>query len=177
MNLLSVFLITGCVLLLWLNFRVRRRQTGEVARNRLRRFSRLGSRHGLNFTAQEVLPRAIIGVDGPRRKLLIFREHALRADTVELIDLQEVKHCVVETRRSGRDARQQDILLRFEGSKKVLAVVLFCSTRPDHATAHRWPGQRARNWAQVIRKMLPGGEKGIREGKGDRNVPPPSEPA
>ena len=51
-------------------------------------FSKLGSLYNLSFTGQEILRDKIIGLDGPRRKLLIVEESLNKYNSI-IIDLYE----------------------------------------------------------------------------------------
>jgi hypothetical protein len=58
-------------------------------------FSKLGSLYNLSFTGHEILRDKIIGLDGPRRKLLIVEESLNKYNPL-IIDLYEVCACTVK---------------------------------------------------------------------------------
>jgi len=58
-------------------------------------FSNLGAAYNLSFTGQEIFSDKIIGLDGPRRKVLIEEENEKKYDS-RFINLYEVHSCKVK---------------------------------------------------------------------------------
>lgn len=92
-GLLIALIILPIPLLLIAN----KRQKRNALKSLLHAFSTIGSTNGLSFSSQEVLRNTVIGLDGIQRKLLVAARK--RDDTYQsvVIELKEIKSCLVDT--------------------------------------------------------------------------------
>src|SRR5688500_14497005 len=103
---LGTLLLTGCVALLARYHRLRRNKRKGL----LRRLSRLGSQHALRFSSQERLKQCLIGLDGIGRRLLVLRHDAVgNMLHWQVIDLQDVSRCSVQTQYGSYEPRLERI--------------------------------------------------------------------
>jgi hypothetical protein len=148
---LGTLLLTGCVALLARYHQLRRKRRKGL----LRRLSRLGSQHALRFSSQERLKQYLLGLDGIGRRLLVLR-HDDMGNMLhwQVIDLQDVNRCSVQTQYGSYESRLQRIALRFERVGLPLCDIVFY----QHAVndPHEAPEleQRARHWEVMLTKML-----------------------
>ena len=128
-------------------------------------FSNLGATYNLSFTGQEVLPDKIIGLDEPRRKILIVEQHDKRYHS-QIIDLYEVKSCKVKKiyttinsddyKKNSIEDYLNSIALEFDFKTERSPVTvsfykygnnsLYELTNLEHKTKH---------WETMLSKMLP----------------------
>ena len=129
-------------------------------------FSRLGSKHSLAFSSQEILKDGIMGLDGIKRKLLVLSGIKKGTFKESIIDLNEVISCSVK-KYYGR--------IKANGLKKkkleqyLERMVLHFGFRSEKGTAHiqfynktdndlnELPEleQKAGKWREMLSKMLP----------------------
>ena len=128
-------------------------------------FKTAGTAHNLSFTGQEILRDKVIGLDGPKRKLLIVEEAGEEYDT-RIIYLDEVSVCKVkkvyaainshEYRKNRPEEYLKSIALEFEFSTdEAPAVVLFYKNSINSIYEIPELEDRAKHWATTLSKMLP----------------------
>lgn len=128
-------------------------------------FSNLGAIYNLSFTGQEILQDKIIGLDGPRKKILVVEQQHKKYHS-HLIDLYEVRSCKVKKMYTAIDSsgyeknKLEDHLhsisldFDFKTEKDPVAVFfyrygsdsLFEMNNLEHKTKH---------WEAMLSKMLP----------------------
>ena len=130
----------------------------------LLQFSKLGSRYGMSFTSQEVLPQRIIGLDGILHKILVFETGGESIDWY-LINLKEVKACMLKKIPSSISLSQLDfeqpedraeiIVLEFSFKSSLQSVVLpFYERRHNAINEMAVLTQKAKDWEVMLSKML-----------------------
>jgi hypothetical protein len=128
-------------------------------------FKNAGTDHNLSFTGQEILRDKVIGLDGPRRKLLIAEEIGEEYDT-RVIDLDEVSACKVkkvyaainshEYRKNRPEEYLKSIALEFEfRTGGAPAMALFYKNTLNSIYEVPELETRAKHWAATLSKMLP----------------------
>lgn len=139
----------------------------DVRRQRaalLYQFSKVGSKYGLSFSSQEVLPHRIIGLDGIQQTLLVFEVADTEFDWY-LIHLKEVKACTLkkvyrnidadEFSRQPLDFYLEAIALEFsyKTGKPSMAVPFYNKVQNSlEETAEL--NYKARKWEIMLSKML-----------------------
>jgi len=128
-------------------------------------FKVAGTAHNLSFTGQEILRDKVIGLDGPKRKLLIVEENTEEYDT-RIIYLDEVVACKVkkvyaainshEYKKNRPEEYLKSIALEFEfNTGGVPVMVLFYKNSVNSIYEIPELEARARHWATTLSKMLP----------------------
>lgn len=128
-------------------------------------FRTAGTAHNLSFTGQEILRDKVIGLDGPKRKLLIVEEMDEEYDT-RIIYLDEVGACKVkkvyaaisshEYRKNKPEEYLKSIALEFEfNTDDAPAMVLFYKNSINSIYEIPELEARTRHWATTLSKMLP----------------------
>ncbi len=130
----------------------------------LLRFRELGTRYRLQFSSQEFLPAAALGLDGVHRKLLILLPGGSEGVQSHLIDLDEVRSCSVRKRygsirASGlRNRRLEQFLdritLRFVLHNGEPVEVPFFAGEREPGLPLRALEQKAHFWEILLSKML-----------------------
>jgi hypothetical protein len=148
---LGTLLLTGGVALLARYEQLRRKRRKGL----LRRLSRLGSQHALRFSSQERLKQYLIGLDGIGRRLLVLRHNAMgNILHWQVVDLQDVTRCSVQTQFSNCDTRLERIALRFERVGLSPCDVVFYQHAVNDPYEASELEQRARHWEVMLTKML-----------------------
>ena len=130
----------------------------------LRRFSELGSEYNFSFTSLEFLGNRIIGVDGPKGKVL-FLEDEDTNPICSMIDLTEAKSCRIKKvygnlNAGGSSARNaetylQTITLEFDLKKGDHMVALpFYQHISDSIQEAAGLEAKAKNWEMMLSKMM-----------------------
>jgi len=128
-------------------------------------FRTAGTAHNLSFTGQEILRDKVIGLDGPKRKLLIVEENGEEYDT-RIIYLDEVGACKVkkvyaaisshEYRKNSPEEYLKSIAVEFElTTDNAPAMVLFYTNSINSIYEIPELEARARHWATTLSKILP----------------------
>ncbi|HEY6975563.1 MAG TPA: hypothetical protein VH396_04700 [Chitinophagaceae bacterium] len=128
-------------------------------------FSRLGSLYYLSFTGQEILRDKILGLDGPRRKILIIQDHDHRYE-FKLIDLCEVTDCKLKKTygaMNGGELNKNElgkylnkIALEFYLKNESQPIALeFYNGVTDSLYEMAELENRAKRWEAMLSKMLP----------------------
>jgi len=127
-------------------------------------FRKVALVHHLSFSSQEILRDLVLGLDGPKRKLLIVKEKNKNFD-IHIIDLAEVKACKVKKEYAAIDIngykrnRPEDFLrsitLEFEFRTDRPPVAAFFY-RNENNSIYEIPEleARVRNWEAMLSKML-----------------------
>jgi len=127
-------------------------------------FKVAGTAHNLAFTGQEILRDKAIGLDGPKRKLLIVEENAEEYDT-RVIYLDDVSACKVkkvyaainshEYRKNTPEEYLKSIALEFEFTTgEAPVMVLFYKNTTNSIYEIPELEARAKYWAAMLSKML-----------------------
>ncbi|HVU56442.1 MAG TPA: hypothetical protein VHD83_15360 [Puia sp.] len=128
-------------------------------------FKVAGTAHNLSFTGQEILRDKIIGLDGPKRKLLVVEEDAEEYST-QIIYLDEVAACKVkkvyaainshEYRKNRPEEYLKSIALEFEFNRDEAPVtVVFYKNSINSIYEIPELEARAKHWATTLSKMSP----------------------
>jgi len=128
-------------------------------------FRTAGTAHNLSFTGQEILRDKVIGLDGPKRKLLIVEENTEEYDT-RIIYLDDVVSCKVkkvyaainshEYKKNRPEEYLRSIALEFEFRRDEAPVlVLFYKNSLNSIYEIPELEDRAKHWATTLSKMLP----------------------
>ncbi|OJW58419.1 MAG: hypothetical protein BGO55_24305 [Sphingobacteriales bacterium 50-39] len=128
-------------------------------------FKTAGIAHNLSFTGQEILRDKVIGLDGPKRRLLIVEENPDEYAT-RVIYLDEVSACKMkktyaainshEYRKNRPEEYLKSIALEFEFERgKIPAMVNFYKNSINSIYEIPELEARARHWATTLSKMLP----------------------
>lgn len=123
-------------------------------------FRNAGAAHNLSFTGQEILQDKVIGLDGPKRKLLIAEERSEEYEA-QVIDLDDVRICKIkkvyaainshEYRKNRPEDYLRTIALEFEfkaGGPSRL--VPFFKSELNSVYEIPELETRARNWATIL---------------------------
>lgn len=146
---LSVCLvIVGC---LFLARETRARKKGT--RRLLDRLSHLGTRHGLHFSAQQVWPRCIIGLDGPNRKLLAIRG-PLEAGRISVIDLDAAASCRLIGAENVPQQLPATIEMRFADEEGQLMEQITLFTSDDNVDDYHEAATSAMDWEAMLSKLI-----------------------
>jgi hypothetical protein len=132
-------------------------------------FSNLGATYDLSFTGQEILPDKIIGLDGPRKKLLVVEQQDKKYNS-HIIDLHEVKTCKVKKIYTAinsdnyKESRVEDFLnsiaLEFDfKTEKAPVAVSFYRYGNDSLYEMNNLENKTRHWKTMLSKMLPASEQ------------------
>gem|GEM_PF-6299541 len=138
-------------------------QYSRRARTRQQRALRLqlqefAGQHGLKLSCEELLPDAIIGLDGQQRQLLVLHPEAEGPAVAEVLPLEALRCCSIESEPLSEDAGAEDagdrVVLRLDVAGRSPKEILFYEGRrgPEaDQCAHR-----ARRWQVLLTKMQPG---------------------
>lgn len=147
-----------------------RRKKQNHIKQFLIRFSKLGLRHNLSFSSQEILPDAAIGLDGVHRKLLILNGTDETIQTNQLLDLNEVKMCMVKKEYGiiaaadvkGRDQYLEKIVLHFSfRNGQEPTAIKFYDHLFDDIHAIKEMSEKAKHWEVMLSKMLKAPVQGV----------------
>ena len=128
-------------------------------------FKKVALVHNFSFTGQEVMRDTVIGLDGPKRKVLIVEEKKKNFDS-HIIDLDEVASCKVKKvyaaidingyKQNRPEEYLRSIALEFEFRTNRGPVVAFFY-RPETNSLYEIKEleTRVRNWETMLSKMLP----------------------
>ncbi|HEY4208915.1 MAG TPA: hypothetical protein VGM31_18955 [Puia sp.] len=127
-------------------------------------FKNAGTDHNLSITGQEILRDKVIGLDGPKRKLLITEEKG-EEFTTRVIDLEEISACKVkkvyaainshEYRKNRPEDYLKSIALEFEfRTGEEPAITQFYKNTINSIYEVRELEDRAKHWATLLSKML-----------------------
>jgi len=127
-------------------------------------FKHTGTTYNLSFTGQEILRAMIIGLDGPKRKLLIAEEKNEEYNT-RIIDLDEVVACKVkkvyaainshEYKKNSPEEYLKSISVEFElVNSETPALAFFYKNSINSIYEIHELEARARHWAMMLSKML-----------------------
>lgn len=127
-------------------------------------FKNAGIVHNLSFTGQEILRDKVLGLDGPKRKLLIAEEKAEEYNT-QVIDLDELVTCKIKKVYAGINSHEykknrpedylKSIALEFEFiTAGEPMTVLFYKNSINSIYEIPELEARARNWATMLSDML-----------------------
>jgi uncharacterized pyridoxamine 5'-phosphate oxidase family protein len=128
-------------------------------------FRTAGTAHNLSFTGQEILRDKVIGLDGPKRKLLIVEENTDEYDT-RIIYLDEIVSCKVkkvyaainshEYKKNRPEEYLKSIALEFEfRTDQAPVLVVFYKNSVNSIYEIPELEARAKHWATTLSKMLP----------------------
>lgn len=157
-----VGIVTGtCLLFVVSNKTEKQKQLHQL----LLQFSELGSKYDMSFSGQEVLTDCIIGIDGIRRKLLIYKTIENVVTHVDLVDLREVKICELKKHYGTIDCHAftnkklknhpERIALQLQLKHNRGAVEIpFYNQIANPANEHAHMEQKARYWEKLISKMV-----------------------
>lgn len=133
-------------------------------------FSKLGSLYNLSFTGQEVLRNKIIGIDVPRRKLLIVEETLTKYNSI-IIDLYGVCACKVKKTYSAiksGDLRKNKIekylttmalQFHFKNGNPPLAIIFHSKNMRNSISDIKKLENKTKRWEAMLSKMLPSGQQ------------------
>jgi len=127
-------------------------------------FKKVALVHNFSFTGQEVLREMVIGLDAPRKKLLVVEEKDKNYDT-QIIDLSEVNTCKIKKVYSGinsgeyRRNKPEDYLksmaLEFDfNTGKAPVVVIFYKNEKNSIYEIPELDRRVRNWEVMLSKLI-----------------------
>jgi len=127
-------------------------------------FKSAGAVHDLSFTGQEILGDKAIGMDGPKRKVLIVEERNGEFDA-QMIDLFEISACTVkkvysaihsnEYRKNRPEDYLKSIVLEFGfKSGKPPVVVFFYKNESNSVYEVRELEARTKRWETMLSGML-----------------------
>jgi hypothetical protein len=162
--LASTFIVI-CLLLIGRENKYQRKELESI----LNKFSKAGSENNLNFSSQEILEHRIIGLDGVKRKLLVYNKENF--PRFFLIDLLQVKRCFLkkEYRKSSGKVidsnmkpgqNPEEIQLCFEFLKQNPTVSI-----PFYSNKHHPPHLmeemkcKAEHWEIILSKIINSGVK------------------
>lgn len=140
--------IVGCVFLAR-ESRARKKGTRRL----LDRLSHLGTRHGLHFSAQQVWPRCIIGLDGPNRKLLAIRG-PLEAGRISVIDLDSATSCKLIGADNVPQHLPVTIEMRFADEDGHLMEQITLFTSDDDVDDYHQAATSAMDWEAMLSKLI-----------------------
>ena len=147
--------------------RIDQKQKQKAMNILLQQFSELGSKHGLSFSAQEILKNVVFGLDGIHRKILLLRRENGSAPQSLVIDLNDVTACSVRKyygtiaggALQGRGLEQylQKLTLRFTLSRNLQPVeVTFFNHFEDNFSDIPFLQEKAGHWEAILSKMCSG---------------------
>ena len=127
-------------------------------------FKNIGAVHDLSFTGQEILRDKVLGLDGPKRKVLIVEEKSGEFDA-QMIDLLDVSSCKVKKIYSAihsneyRKNRPEDYLksiaieFGFRSGKAPVSVFFY---KNEQNSVYEIPELEARTkrWETMLSSML-----------------------
>ena len=164
MMIIAFIIVVSIVILFFLLVYMSHQDLKKKQAAFLLQFSKLGSRYGMSFTSQEILPQRIIGLDGILQKILVFETGNESIDWY-LINLKEVESCVLKKipgnigiSQSGFEQpedRAEVIVLEFSFKNNLQTVVLPFYERSRNAI-NEIAGltQKAKDWEVMLSKML-----------------------
>lgn len=127
-------------------------------------FHKAGSEHNLTFSSQEMLNDSIIGLDGVHRKLLVLERTAHGVFNSFVIDLNEVKSCLVKkaygttggSSQEGARPEQylQSISLHFTLADDPPADVFFYKHFENNIYQMAELESKAKHWEDILKKMF-----------------------
>ena len=126
-------------------------------------FHKAGSEHNLTFSSQEMLNDSIIGLDGVRRKLLVLERTAHGVFNSFVIDLNEVKSCLVKKEYGTTGGNQegarpeqylQTITLHFKLADEPPADVFFYKHFENNIYQMAELESKAKHWEAILTKMV-----------------------
>ena len=131
----------------------------------INRFMALGSLHNLNFSSQEMLKDAAIGLDGRHRKLLILIGKHESAFNHHLFHLNDLKSCTVREhygiynssslKNKLSERYLEKLMLRFEMKAVQDPVeVDFYNHVTNSVYEIKERTERAKHWETILSKML-----------------------
>jgi hypothetical protein len=127
-------------------------------------FSHTAALHNISFTSQEILRDMALGLDGPKRKVLVVEEKGETFDT-HIIDLTQVNTCKVKKIYAAIDINKYK-RNRPEEYLKSIALAFEFKTDRSPVVAHFYRNAtnsiyeipeleaRVRNWETMLSKML-----------------------
>ena len=144
---------------------VNRRYGPRQKRRTLVRLREAGIKNNLSFSSQQVLNDCVIGLDGLHRKLLVLQQAEDHYGSLHIVDLNEVKKCVVkkiyrnikagDPKWKNIEENPERIVLRFEfvDGKHPVEVPFYDqrSHLPDRRSELE---QKARDWETILSKMI-----------------------
>lgn len=149
-----------CLLVVSLDKKQKRNAMNQLLNN----FRQMGFEHNFTFSAQEILQNAIIGLDGVHRKLLVLERSAGNTFHAVIIDLSEVKSCVVKKvyrTINGGDLNTkklehylQTMTLHFELCGRPPVAVTFFKHFDNHISEIAELESKAKHWENILSKMI-----------------------
>lgn len=135
--------------------------------------SRLGTKHDLGFSSQEMLKHHVMGLDGINRKILVLNIDGDEPDAYTIIDLNKVMNCSVIKQYGGipkgelatkpLELHLHKLLLNFslaEGNDPVQ--VVFYDHLHNDVSEVKYLEAKARNWKTLIAKLrMPATNSGL----------------
>jgi len=156
--LLTLIIITS-ILITMHNYQLKAKKEGMLSF-----FRKVALVHDLSFTGQEVLRDVVLGLDAPKRKLLIVEEKNKNYDT-RVIDLSDVDSCKVKKvytaidiqgyKKNKPEEYLNSIAIELElhtGPSPV--VVFFYKNTTSNVYEIKELQARARNWEIMLSGML-----------------------
>ena len=144
--------------------RLDKKQKRTAMNQLLHAFHKAGSEHNLTFSSQEILKDSIIGLDGVHRKLLVLERTPHNVFNSFVIDLNEVRSCLVKkeygTSRGGdqegpKPAQYlQTIALHFKLADGPTADVFFYKHFENNIYQMAELESKAKHWEAILTKML-----------------------
>jgi len=159
--LLIVLTIVGILLTL---VTMHNNQIRSSRRSMLSFFRDIAAVHNLSFTGQEVLRALAIGLDGPKKKLVIVEEKNDSYDP-QVIDLQQVHSCRIKKiytaihssdyKKNRPDDYLKSIALELDlKTSKAPVVVFFYRNEQNSVHEIAELEARVRSWETMLSKML-----------------------
>lgn len=157
-SILTSSLIVICLLLI----AIEKKHLKKKLNTLLLRFSKIGSENDLIFSSQEILVDVILGLDGIKRKLLVFNK--VDPKCYFIIDLLQVVGCSVQKHSinnelnatsSTKKKETERIALHFEFMERREPLdVLFYSAMTYSAGSIEEMEQKARDWEIMLSKLM-----------------------
>jgi len=127
-------------------------------------FKKVAFVHDLSFTGQEILHDMVLGLDGPKRKLLLVVENNKNYDS-HIIDLAEVISCKIKKiytainindyKRNRPEEHLQSIALEFTFRTDRSPVAAYFYRNVNNSIYElKELESRVRNWETMLSKML-----------------------
>ena len=127
-------------------------------------FKKVAFVHNFSFTGQEVLRNTVLGLDGPKRKILVVEEKNKNYDS-HIIDLDEVDSCKVKKiyaainindyKQNRPEEYLQSIALEFTFRTDTPPLSTYFYRNADNSLYEiRELETRVRNWETMLSKML-----------------------
>lgn len=130
----------------------------------LDQLSRLGSKHDLSFSSQEILKNHVMGLDGINRKILVLNTGDNDPGSYAIIDLDDVTNCSVikqygsipggDLKKKALELHLQNLLLNFSLKERSDPVqVVFYDHIQNDISEVKYLEAKARNWKTLITKL------------------------